>query len=186
MDLMKLITKNPDLVGQIAKQFQLTGDQAKSALSALTKAVAGGIKKNTQSADGISGLMSALKGGSHERYIENPQELTREENIREGNGILSHIFGNKETSRQVAQQASAASGVDVGILKKMLPLVAGMTMGGLKKQTSSSGMLSGLMSKGGSAPDRDALGGLTKFLDSDGDGSVKDDLMGLAGKFFGK
>jgi hypothetical protein len=42
-----------------------------------------------------------------------------------GNQILGHIFGSKETSRDVATQASQESGVDPSILKKLLPILAG-------------------------------------------------------------
>ena len=42
-----------------------------------------------------------------------------------GNEILGHIFGSKDTSREVATQASQQSGVDSSVLKKLLPIVAG-------------------------------------------------------------
>ena len=42
-----------------------------------------------------------------------------------GNQILGHIFGSKDTSRDVATQASQESGVDTSTLKKLLPIVAG-------------------------------------------------------------
>jgi hypothetical protein len=42
-----------------------------------------------------------------------------------GNQILGHIFGSKDTSRDVAAQASQESGVDTSTLKKLLPIVAG-------------------------------------------------------------
>lgn len=42
-----------------------------------------------------------------------------------GNQILGQIFGSKETSRDVAAQASQQSGVDASVLKKLLPIVAG-------------------------------------------------------------
>ena len=42
-----------------------------------------------------------------------------------GNQILGHIFGSKDTSRDVATKASQESGVDTSVLKKLLPIVAG-------------------------------------------------------------
>jgi hypothetical protein len=42
-----------------------------------------------------------------------------------GNQILGHIFGSKDTSRDVAAQASQQSGIDTSVLKKLLPIVAG-------------------------------------------------------------
>jgi len=56
---------------------------------------------------GTGGILGALVGGGA------------------GNQILGHIFGSKETSRDVAAQASQQSGVDTTVLKKLLPIVAG-------------------------------------------------------------
>jgi hypothetical protein len=47
----------------------------------------------------------------------------------DGNGILGHILGSKDVSRQVAAQASARTGIGADVLKKMLPLVATLAMG---------------------------------------------------------
>ena len=44
--------------------------------------------------------------------------------MADGNGILGHIFGSKDVSRQVAARAAQSSGVAPDILAKMLPLVA--------------------------------------------------------------
>ena len=48
--------------------------------------------------------------------------------------MLGHILGSKDASRQLASEAAARTGLDVGILKKMLPAIAAMLMGGLSKQ----------------------------------------------------
>ena len=69
------------------------------------------------------------------------------------------------------------------MLKKMLPMVAAMTMGGMSKQVQGQsqgglgGVLGALTGSGGGAG-----GMLTKFLDADNDGSVLDDVMGFAKK----
>jgi len=58
----------------------------------------------------------------------------------------------------------------------MLPLVATMVMGSMSKQASQSGA-AGAGSSG-------VMGALSGMLDADDDGSITDDLMGLAKKFF--
>ena len=83
-------------------------------------------------------------------------------------------------SRQVAQQASQRTGIGVDILKKMLPMVATLAMGALSRQTA------GARSTQGNAPS-DALSGiLGSFLDANRDGSIADDVLGMAAKFFRK
>ncbi len=172
MDLLKMILGANDggNIRQLADKFGLDETQAKSAVGSLLPSLTQGLKNNMGKPEGMEALLGALKSGNHQRYLDNPAELVRDETASEGNGILGHLFGSKEVSRNVAARASAQSGVDGGILKKMLPLVATMAMGGMSKQTG-----------GGTKKDMGVLGSL---LDSDGDGSVADDLLNIAKKFF--
>ncbi len=178
MNLLETImnVSNGGAVQELARNFNLGEDQAKNAVSALLPALAQGVKQNATSPDGIQGLIGALQKGDHARYVENPSALSSQATIEDGKGILGHLLGSKDVSRQVAAQASAQTGVDTSVLKQMLPMVAAMTMGSLSKQTNQGKELASDLA-GGS-------GLLGKLLDSDGDGSVADDLMGLAKKFF--
>jgi hypothetical protein len=81
----------------------------------------------------------------------------------------------------VAQKASEKTGIGPDILKKMLPVVASMVMGSLSKQTSDPGFQKAAASGQSSG----LLGMISPLLDADKDGSVADDLLGMAGKLFG-
>ena len=177
MNLLESIVSSPGALSQLGQSVGLSESQTQSALKALLPALSSGLKKNTAQPSGLDGLLSALNQGGHAKYLEDPSQLTNTGAIQEGNGILGHLLGNKETSRNVAQRASQQTGIGDDVLKKMLPLVATMVMGALSKQ---------------SAPARSQAqagnGGifdmLAPMLDADGDGSVADDLLGMAGKFF--
>ena len=164
-----------DTVNQLAKQFGLNSGQANSILSQVVPALAGGVKQNV-SQNGVDGLLSALNKGNHQRYLDQTAQLSNQDTTNDGNAILGHILGSKDVSREVASRASTNTGLDSGIVKKMLPVIATMVMGGLSKQTSSGGALSFLM--GGSQQSSGVEGLLTSFLDADGDGSIADDLIG--------
>ena len=172
MDLLKMIlgANNGGNVRELAGKFGLEEPQAKSAVEQLLPSLTQGLKNEIGKPGGMDALLGALQKGNHQRYLDDPTELDRAETTTDGNGILGHLFGSKEVSRNVAARASAQSGIDGGILKKMLPLVATMAMGSMSKQT-----------QGGKTRDMGLLGSL---LDSDGDGSVADDLMNMAKKFF--
>lgn len=177
MNLMDMIldSQNGDLVRQVANNFQLDEGQARSAVGALVPALTRGIGRNVSSGQGLHDLVGALSRGSHARYIDNPAEAVSQGGIDEGNGILGHIFGSKEVSRNVAAKAAEQSGVSSGILKKMLPMLASAAMGALAKQGFGSSAAANQPSSG--------LGGLLAgFLDADKDGSVFDDLLGMAGR----
>ncbi len=179
MNLLKTIleAQGGGAVNQIASALGIEQKQATSGIAKLLPALTQGLTKNMGSESGLQSLLGALDKGNHDRYLDNPATLSAD-GVREGNGILGHILGSKDVSREVASRASNETGLDVGILKKMLPMVAAMAMGGMKKQTASSGLLGGQKSASG-------VGGmLGKFLDADGDGSMADDLLGMAKKLF--
>ena len=53
--------------------------------------------------------LAVVKGG-HQRYLGNIEAAASQAGVTEGNGILGHIFGSKDVSRNVAAHASSASG----------------------------------------------------------------------------
>ncbi len=180
MNLLDMVmnAQNGDLIRQLANQMQLDEGQARSAVGALVPALGRGISNNASSPEGLDDLIGALSRGNHSRYIEQPAALGDSAAVDEGNGILGHIFGNKDVSRQVAARAAESSGVDSSILKKMLPMLASVAMGAMAKQGFGSGSTSQPAGDQGGG-----LGGLLAgFLDADKDGSILDDVLGMAGK----
>jgi hypothetical protein len=87
------------------------------------------------------------------------------------------------SSRRVAGNASAQTGLGADILKKMLPVVAAMAMGALSKQQRTG---IGAQALEGSSSQSGLMGMLGQFLDANQDGSVVDDVIGLASKFLRK
>ncbi len=173
-----LNSQNGAPVSALARQFGLDENQTQAALRQLVPALNAGVKRNVQQQDGLSALMGAIGSGNHQQYLDRPELLERDDTVRDGNGILGHIFGSKDVSRQVAAQASQKTGIDTGILKKMLPIIATMAMGSLSKQSKGMGFT-------GNAPPASNSGGmLTKLLDADGDGSISDDIWNMAKKLF--
>jgi hypothetical protein len=181
MNMLDVLTSagNGAAVRQIGSRLGLSEAQATSALSALLPALAGGMQRNAQTPDGLAGLTAALSSGRHQQYIDNPSMLGEASSIADGNGILGHILGSKDVSRQVATQASATTGIGADVLKQMLPMVAALMMGGLSQRNTQSGSPLGIQAGGGGL-----MGMLGGLLDQNKDGSVLDDLTGLMGRKF--
>jgi hypothetical protein len=118
----------------IGRQFGLDENQTRAAVEALAPVVAAGLRRNTQSNDGLADLIGALVQGNHDRYVEDPSAVQFDQVSGDGNAILGHIFGSKDVSRGVAQEAAGLSGVGSSVLKKMLPVIASMVIGALAKQ----------------------------------------------------
>ena len=127
-------------VRQMADRFGLEQGQAQSAIEALLPMLAGAVNRNAQQPGGLEGLLGALSDGHHQRYLDDPSTLQDESTIEDGNAILGHLFGDREVSRQAAVRASAQTGIGADVLRKMLPMLAAMLMGGLSKGASQGGM----------------------------------------------
>jgi hypothetical protein len=168
------------VLNQVAGQFGLNQSQAQSAIGALLPALMGGVQRNTQQQGGLESLLGALSGGNHGQYLDDPSMLSGATD--DGNGILGHLLGSKDVSRAVAAQASAQTGIDSGILKQMLPIVASLAMGALSKQNTQHN-LQGVMQTQGQGG---VMGMLSGFLDQNNDGSMLDDILkNVAGRMLG-
>lgn len=183
MNILDLIlnAQGGGAVRQLANQFGLDEGTAQTAISALLPALAGAVQQNTRQEGGLEALLGALGGGNHSRYLEDPSALGDPSTVNDGNGILGHLLGSKDVSRQLASHASAQTGLDSGLLRQMLPLVASLLMGGLSQQANAGGYLGAQATQEPQAAG--LLGMLTPLLDQNRDGSPLDDLLGMAARF---
>lgn len=171
---------NAAAVRQLARSFGVSGNDAAQALAHLVPGLNQGVRNNIASSAGLDSPLGALRNGNHQRYLEQPERLAEPDTINDGNNILGHILGSRDASRQLASEAAAQTGLDPALLKKMPPAVAALLMGGLSKQGAS---LPGAESAG--QADTGGIGAmLGALLDADKDGSVVDDLVGMARRLF--
>ncbi len=129
-----LATQNGQAFEALARQFDLSQQQARTAVEAVLPAFSQGLKRNTTDPYGLGTFIAALAGGQHARYFEHPSNAFSPAGLADGNGVLGHLFGSKDLSRAIAQQASTATGLGEEVIKQMLPAMAAMIMGGLFKQ----------------------------------------------------
>ncbi len=196
-----------DILGQsgglqsIAREFGLSESQAASGAAALMPALLGGFKKQAQAQpaglDGLVGMLGGLGGGG----LMDEVLASQPTNVSAGNDILGQVFGSRDVSRTVAQNAATRTGLDPSLLKKMLPVLAMLVGGYMAKQRGGAGSVSAQPTSGGAGGFGDLLGGvlggnpravrdggpnaggLASMLDLDGDGNPLDDILGMAGKF---
>jgi hypothetical protein len=181
----------------IARELGVSENQVASGAAALSPAILGGFKKQAQPAglDGLGSLLGQLGGGGLLDQVLGPQPT----DLSLGNNVLGQIFGSKDVSRSVAQNAAAQTGLDAGLLKKMLPMLAMLVAGYLAKQQGGAaaapspdadvgpggsgglgGLLGGLLGAGQARST--GTGGLGAMLDMNGDGNALDDILRMAGK----
>ena len=187
---------------RLVQELGVSREQAASGAQALIPAILGGFKKQAQSQPrglaGLGGLLGQMGGGSLLDQVLAPQQT----DVSPGNEVLGQIFGSKDVSRTVAQNAATQTGLEPTLLKKMLPMLAMLVAGYMAKQPAAGpeetpgnamggaaggglgGLLGGLLGGQGAgrALPESGASGLASMLDLNGDGNPLDDILRMAGR----
>jgi hypothetical protein len=136
MDLLQTILNAKDgrAVDDLGRNVGLDRDQTLSAIQGLMPALAAAMATNAARPGGLESLEAALTRGGHSRYLDDPAQVAQPDAIQDGNGILGHLFGSKDVSRQVASGAAAQTGIGADVLKRLLPMLASLAMGALARR----------------------------------------------------
>ncbi len=195
------------LIGGIAGQTGNSEEKTANVLSMAMPILMGAMKQNASTPQGAEGLLSALNSKHNGSILDNLGGLFNggvdQSVMSDGAGILGHLLGNKQSL--VENTLSQKSGLDASSVAEILKIAAPILMGFLGKQKSQNSLddangLSSLIGSmlGGQPQQNQSL--ITSLLDSDGDGSVLDDvadmvlgntkkkggLGGMLGGLFGK
>ena len=189
------------LAGQIGgADKKQTATAANGIISMITSALA----KNAASPEGRNALASALDRDHDGSILDdlmgyatgNMQQQAPQNKMLNGTGILKHILGGKQNGAidMISQMSGLAKGQSGNLMAMLAPIVMGMLGKEKRQQNLDGGGLFDILNKSvrtsNAAPKKD-LSIFEKFLDQDGDGSIKDDVAGfglkwLAGKLFGR
>jgi len=189
MDITELLRQMGG-VHYVARDLGIDEPQAAAGREALLPAGLGGFKKQAQAQptglEGLAGTLGGLGGGGLLDEVLAP----RATDTSRGNDVLGQIFGTRDVSRTVAQNAATQTGLDPALLKKMLPIVAMLVAGVLSRQggaarapsggAGAADILGSLLGAG--SGQQHGAPGLGSLLDLDHDGNPLDDILGLAGK----
>jgi hypothetical protein len=109
----------------LAKQYQLSLQQTQAAVDALLPAFSAGFKRQAGNPAAFPNLFEAMLQTPPVPQ-ENPMEAFARQAIEQGNRVLGALFGSKEVSRAVADQAAALTGIGTDVLRAMLPAMAAL------------------------------------------------------------
>jgi len=176
------------LISGVSQQTGQSADKTGSVLSMALPVLMGAMKRNASSPEGAQGLMNALSNKHDGGILENLSGLfgggVDDSVMNDGAGILGHVLGGKQS--QVQNALSQKSGIDAGSIGNILKVAAPILMGFLGQQSRQQNvsdanglgsMLGGLMGGDSSGGKQQSL--IESFLDSDGDGSILDDVAGM-------
>lgn len=167
-------------LSQIAQALGTDESKAGDAIGMALPALLGGMAKNAKSPEGAEALAGALD--KHGDGIFG--QISDLVGSQDGSKILGHVLGNKTEATQ--QQIASGSGLDMGSVAKLLPMLAPLVMGYLGKQKQDKGLsasdLASALGEERAKTEEKApgLGGLAAIIDTDGDGFDLDDIKDLA------
>ena len=116
--------------------------------------LAGAILGGGQGGGGAGGALGSVLAGGLGGGLLDAVLGTKPTPTAPGNDILGTIFGSKDVSRSVAGEVAGVTGLDEGLLKKMLPILAMAVAGYLAKQAT------GGAQTGGGGTSSSPLGGI--------------------------
>lgn len=188
LDILGTVLGNKQ-VDQIGNKVGLDSATVGKLVAAALPLLITALAKNSSSTKGAQDLHNALTKDHDGSILDDIGGLLGGSVDANGSGILGHIFGNKQS--QIQQGLGASTGVDGAAVGQVLEMLAPVVMGALGRQTASKGLdagdLAGMLkgeaqTAGQSSPD--VLGSLMGMLDTDKNGSVVDNVVGMLGKLF--
>jgi len=173
-----------NLINNASSQLGENKVKTTSAISTALPLILGALKNNTSTQKGAEGVLGALSNKHDGSILDNLTDVLGNKDIlTDGAGILGHIFNGKQ--QNVAKAVSTKSGIDMSSAMSLLKMLAPVIMGYLGKQSREKNiedangvdnLLGNLLGSG--AQKEQSL--VTQILDADGDGSVIDDIIGMA------
>ena len=179
-------------IGNLASQVGGNEGETKNGVMAALPAMLAALGKNAGTEKGAEELNNALEKKHDGSILDNLSGYLSNPDLKDGAGILNHLFGNQTSN--VANAVSQSSGLDTNGSMKMLQMLAPILMGILGQQKKQNnldakglGNLTSMLASnfGSEAGTSGIMEAVTNLLDANKDGNVMDDIMGMVGKFFG-
>lgn len=179
-------------LGNLASQVGGNEGEVKNGVMAALPAMLAALGKNAGTEKGAEELNNALENKHDGSILDNLSGYLSNPDLKDGAGILNHLFGNQTSN--VANAVSQSSGLDTNGSMKMLQMLAPILMGMLGQQKKQNnldakglGNLTSMLASnfGSEAGASGIMEAVTNLLDTNKDGNVMDDIMGMVGKFFG-
>ena len=179
-------------LGNLASQVGGNEGEVKNGVMAALPAMLAALGKNAGTEKGAEELNNALENKHDGSILDNLSGYLSNPDLKDGAGILNHLFGNQTSN--VANAVSQSSGLDTNGSMKMLQMLAPILMGMLGQQKKQNnldakglGNLTSMLASnfGSEAGTSGIMEAVTNLLDANKDGNVVDDIMGMVGKFFG-
>lgn len=189
---------SPQMISQLTRSIGAeSNDQTEAAISGVVNTLVAGLSRNAQQPGGAAALVSAIDLDHDGSILENLAGVllgggqAQNNRTMNGAGILRHILGNNQAP--TTDMLSKVTGLNNGQIMKLMVTLAPVVLGALGKfrnqQNLNTGGMADLLNKTVNTQSNQGqgMGMLQRFLDSNGDGSVIDDIANIGmGLFMNK
>ena len=146
MDLMQILQSQLDdnVIGQLSEQIGAEPQQTAQAANGIFATLLGGLANNASSEGGLASLGMALDKNHDGSVLDDLMGMVGTvmqgggSAATNGAGILGHILGDRQ--EVAAQQISQSSGLNIGQVMKLLPVLAPIVMGVLGRAKNQGGL----------------------------------------------
>jgi hypothetical protein len=148
MNLMDILQGqlSDDVLNQLSDHVGADKEQVSTAATGIFSSLLGGLANNASSEGGLSALGSALDRNHDGSMLDDVagmvgsmlQGNSQGNNALNGAGMLGHILGDNQEA--TAQQVSQSSGLSMGQVMKMMPILAPIVMNVLGKAKNGGGL----------------------------------------------
>lgn len=181
---------SPAVVEQIAGRIGADRSAVQGAIGAALPLLVNALGRNASDPNEAAAITSTLERDHDGSLLDNLADLVLGKahgRQADGEGILSHVLGGRRNS--VEEGVSRTSGLDMGQVARLLPILAPMVMGALGKirqqRSLDAPAVQNLLTREQEQTSTQ-LGGLARLIDRDNDGSVTEELVGIGSSIFNK
>ena len=171
-----------------------SNEQTETAATGIISTLIAGLAKNTERPDGTNSLLSALDRDHDGSILDDAMNLLlgrkqpKNPKTTNGQGILEHIFGNKQD--KLNEVVGRSSGLDKSKIFKLMITLAPLVLGALGKAKRNRGidgngisdLLRGTVQR--QTAQRQEMSLIERLLNSDGNGNFMEEIADLGSNAF--
>lgn len=180
----------PSVLAQMGQQLGTDQAATAGAVSSAIPVLISALAKNASNPQGASALDAALSRDHDGSVLNDLMGAVSGYQNGPGGKILKHVLGDRQET--AAATIGKTSGIDPAKAGALLSMLAPIVLGSLGKARQAKGLDAGGLAEMLGQERQHAqkanagIGSLLSFLDADKDGSIVDDVLGMAGKFLRK
>jgi hypothetical protein len=155
--------QNGQAIENLAKQFNISPDEADSAVRALLPGLSAAFVKRAAEPAAFGSILGALGDQQHAAAFIDADAARSDETTQKGAAALQHLFGSPDASAAIAQHAAGVAGLPPALIQQMAPVIASLILGGLSKGLANQGW-GGVFGQLASAAGQGGLGSILGSL----------------------